>query len=159
MKKLLVVAAVGVVGYYVAKKVIERKNEEVIENVEGEIVVDNDEEIEVEGTGVFNEEKEELKLADKAKIFGKKLVKAPIKLVVKTCGFICNVLTKINKGLDNMDREWCKIQPDDIINLKYHLKFYFGTFYMMVMAAIVICNRYIMLALGILCKLLNNTIK
>lgn len=46
MKKLLVVAAVGIVGYYVAKKVIERKNEEVIENVEGEIVVDSDEEIE-----------------------------------------------------------------------------------------------------------------
>ena len=183
MKKLLAVAAIGVVGYYVVKKIKERKNEEVEENVEE--VLDNGEE-EVKEEKINNEVEEddrilqylgpdeyivadeeviidykEIKeegLFNKVKGLGKKLIKAPIQLVVKVCGIICGVLVSINKGIENSDRSWCKIEIGEPINFKYHLKYYVGNLYLIILIAVVMFNRCVLLALGLLCKMLNKLI-
>ena len=183
MKKLLAVAAIGVVGYYVVKKIKERKNEEVeemenkeVENVEEEVKEEKinneveeddrilqylgpdeyivaDEEVIID----YKEIKEE-GLFNKVKGLGKKLIKAPIQLVVKVCGIICGVLVSINKGIENSDRSWCKIEIGEPINFKYHLKYYVGNLYLIILIAVVMFNRCVLLALGLLCKMLNKLI-
>lgn len=158
MKKLLAVATIAVIGYKVVKKIKERKDNNIVEEkveVNEEITIDNDEEnIEVEDIEIVEGEKEEIKVFDRIK----RIVKAPIKLVVKVCGFICGLLIKVNKKIDNADRTWCKIQLGEPVNLRYHLKFYTGLVYMIIMYIIIICNRLMMLALGLICNLLNKLI-
>ena len=170
MKKLLAVATIGVVGYLVVKKIKERKNndvvevneemeneEVVVENVEEEIVVDNDEEIEVEDVEIVNEEKEEIKMFDKIKRF----VKAPIKLVVKACGFACKILTKINKNIEykaNKEIDYYKndyVLKEGVINKIIDI---FDDMRINVEIVIVILNRYLMLGLVMICNILNKII-
>ena len=170
MKKLLAVATIGVVGYLVVKKIKERKNndvvevneemenEEVVENVEEEIVIDNDEEaIEVEDIEVVNEEKEEIKMFDKIKRF----VKAPIKLTIKACGFMCNVLAKINKNIEhkaNKEIDYYKndyVLKEGVINKIIDI---FDDMRINVEIVIVILNRYLMLGLVMICNILNKII-
>ena len=170
MKKLLAVATIGVVGYLVVKKIKERKNndvvevneemenEEVVENVEEEIVIDNDEEaIEVEDIEVVNEEKEEVKLVN----IIKRIVKAPIKLVVKACGFACKILTKINKNIEykaNKEIDYYKndyVLKEGVINKIIDI---FDDIRINVEIVIVILNRYLMLGLVMICNILNKII-
>ena len=182
MKKLLAVAAIGVVGYYLVKKIKERKNEEVAENVEE---VDNGEE-EVKEEKINNEVEEddrilqylgpdeyivadeevvidykEVKeegLFNKVKGLGKKLIKAPVRLIFKACRIICEVLINVNNKIDNQDRSWCMVGIDEPVNLKYYLKYYLGLAYMIIMLCVLMFNRCVLVVLGLICKLLNKII-
>ena len=171
MKKLLAVATIGVVGYLVVKKIKERKNndvvevneemenEEVVENVEEEIVIDNDDEeaIEVENVEIVNEEKEEVKLVD----IIKRIVKAPIKIVIKVCGFACKILTKINKNIEhkaNKEIDYYKndyVLKDGVINKLLDI---FDDIRINIEIVIVIVNRYLILGLVMICNILNKII-
>lgn len=172
MKKLLLVAGAGLVGIYVAKKVVNKMkaekevqeiieqaeelvneevevNEEIIENVEEEIVVDNDEEIEVEI--VDDIEVEENDLADNIKGFVINIVKAPIRLVVKACGFVSSILIKINKRLNN-------VKEIDRVDLAFmgNFEFYCRQAGLILGGLVIDINRRMVLILVKICKLLNK---
>ena len=181
MKKLLAVAAIGVVGYYLVKKIKERKNEEVevneveeMENVEEEVkeekinneveeddrilqylgpdeyIVADEEEIKVEIVDNVEDVKEE-NLFSKVRGLGKKLIKAPIQLVIKACGVICGILVRINKRLEN-------VKDIDKKELLYMGDFEFCVrmLRLFVGGVLVIINRVILLVILNLCNILNE---
>ena len=188
MKKLLAVAAIGVVGYYVVKKIKERKNEEVevneveemenkeVENVEEEVkeekinneveeddrilqylgpdeyIVADEEEIKVEIVDNVEEVKEE-NLFSKVRGLGKKLIKAPIQLVIKACGIICGVLVNMNKKLNN-------VKEIDRVDLAFmgNFEFYSRQAGLILGGLVIDINRRIVLVLVKLCKLLDKLI-
>ena len=179
MKKLLAVAAIGVLGIYVVKKIKERKNEEV-EEIENEVVEEVKEEkinneveeddrilqylgpdeyiVADEEVIIDYKEVKEGGLFNKVKGFGKKLIKAPVRLIFKACRIICEVLINVNKKIDNQDRSWCMVGIDEPVNLKYYLKYYLGLAYMIIMLCVLMFNRCVLVVLGLICKLLNKII-
>ena len=165
MKKLLAVATIGVVGYVVVKKVKERKNndveienieveemeneEVVVENVEEEIVVDNDEEtIEVEDIEIVNEEKEEVKLFDKIKRFGKKMVG-------RLFGLIGQIMIKINRKLEK-DVHDGKYDYEEGEGFLYEIKYHLINIRLYIGGKIVIMNRRIIIWILYICRKLHG---
>ena len=173
MKKLLAVAGLGLVGVYVAKKVIDRKrenkvveehaeevqNEEVVENVEEEVKEDDrilqylgpdeyivaDEEIEVE---IVDAEYVENKNV------AKEMVKRVIDVPIKVNGFICDKIIRINRKLESMGDyiQPVKYKPG-IMNA---VCFYSQIGLLYAFAGVEVFNRCILLALGLISVGLNK---
>ena len=168
MKKLLAVAGLGLVGIYVAKKVIDKKkenkevevNEEVqnkeVENVEEEVKEDDrilqylgpdeyivaDEEVVIDN--IYAENKNVIK----------EMAKRVIDVPIKVNGFICDKLVRINRKLESMGEN---VQPvkykPGIMNA---VCFYSQMGLMLLAGCYVVFNRYILLALGLVSAGLNS---
>ena len=153
MKKLLLVAGLGLAGYLAVKKLrnkineeVENNNEEVVEEMAIDVEV-----IDVEDIEIVDEELEndKIKLLDKLKGF----VKASKKLVVKIGGNICKVLIKINKKLyKDMYAENPYIHDYGFMgDIKFHL-FNISRF---VKLGILALNRISLIVIANICKKIN----
>ena len=171
MKKLLAVAGLGLVGIYVAKKVIDKKkenkevevNEEVqnkeVENVEEEVKED-DRILQYLGPDeyIVADEEIEVEIVDAEYIENKNVVKEMAKRVIdvpiKVNGFICDKIIRINRKLENMGDyiQPVKYKPG-IMNA---VCFYSQIGLLYAFAGVEIFNRCILLALGLISVGLNK---
>ena len=169
MKKLLAVAGLGLVGVYVAKKVIDRKREnkvveehaeevqnKEVENVEEEVKED-DRILQYLGPDEYIVADEEV-IIDNIYVENKNVVKEMVKRVIdvpiKVNGFICDKIVRINRKLESMGEN---VQPvkykPGIMNAVW---FYSQMGLMLLAGCYVVFNRYILLALGLVSVGLNS---
>ena len=150
MKKLLLVAGLGLAGYLAVKKLRNKINEEVEEMENEEVVEEMAIDVEVMGTeDIEIADEEEIKLVDKIKRF----VKASKKLVVKIGGNICETLIKINKKL------YKDMYADNPYTYDYgfmgYIKFRLFNMSRYVKLGILVLNRIVLIVIANICKKIN----
>ena len=156
MKKLLLVAGLGLAGYLAVKKLRNKNNEEVEEMENEEVVEEMAIDVEVMDTeDIEIVDEEEIKLVERIKGFAK----TPIKLIVKMAGLLCGLLLKINKKLDHnvhRDSEYYKNEYVYKEGTVYRIIDGLDMTRLYTRRLVMIFNRCLMLVLTVISTMLNR---